>query len=184
MGVDKLATSLGLPRGEASDLLDHYHEALPYVRDTMDYLSEQADELGYSETILGRKVSFDRWEPNEWREDAVMPLPRSQAVATWGFNIRKAGLYKATNYTIQGTAAELMKMAMVKLWEDGVLDVTGVPRMTIHDELDFNDKGGTDEAFLEVVRTMENAIPLDVPVIVDGEIGPNWADLKDIPRAV
>lgn len=183
MGIDKLANDLGIPRSEAAKLMDKYHEALPHVRDTMDFISEQADTLGYSETILGRKVKFDMWEPNEWTDTPLPPLRRKMAVARYGFNIRKHGLYKATNYTIQGTAADLMKMAMVKCWEAGIFDEIGVPRMTVHDELDFSDEGGHDEAFVEMARTMESAIPLSVPVIVDGESGPNWSDLTDIPRA-
>lgn len=182
MGIDELAANLGIPREEARILMEAYHTALPHVKETMSYLADGADRNGYSETILGRKVAFDSWEPAEWSSNPMPPLPREQALARYGFNIRKAGLYKATNYTIQGTAADIMKMAMVKCWEDGIFDETGVPRMTIHDELDFSDEGGHDEAFLEMRRTMETAIPLRVPIIVDGEIGKNWADLTDIPR--
>ena len=183
MGIDKLAADLKIPRDEAADLMEKYHDALPHVKDTMDFLSEQADTIGYSETILGRKVKFDMWEPVEWSENPLPPLPRSQALARYGFGIRKHGLYKATNYTIQGTAADLMKMAMVRCWEDGIFDEVGVPRLTVHDELDFSDEGGHDEAFIEMARVMETAVPLSVPVIVDGERGPNWSDLEDIPRA-
>jgi DNA polymerase I-like protein with 3'-5' exonuclease and polymerase domains len=76
----------------------------------------------------------------------------------------------------------MMKMAMVLCWERGIFDETGVPRMTVHDELDFSDEGGRDDAFLEMAHTMETAIPMRVPIIVDGEIGKNWSDLKDIAR--
>lgn len=178
-----LGAQLGISFHAAKDLLESYHGALPHVKDTMDFLSGSADELGYSETILGRKVKFDQWEPNGWSNDPRPPMPRSAALTAYGFGIRKAGLYKATNYTIQGTAAEMMKMAMVQCYEQGVFDITGIPRMTIHDELDFNDRGGADAAFLEVVRIMETAVPLSVPIIVDGERGKNWSDLEDIPRA-
>lgn len=184
MGEKKLAGDLGISAQAGQELMQAYHEALPFVKDTMDYLSDRADRMGYSETILGRKVKFDQWEPDYWSDEAITPQPRDKALAMWGFNIRKAGLYKATNYTIQGTAADLMKMAMVKCYEDGVFDQTGIPCMTVHDELDFSDEGGNDEAFREMAHIMETAVPLRVPVIVDGEIGPNWADLTDIPRAV
>lgn len=182
MGIDKLAADLGLDRGAAEKLMRSYHDALPHVKDTMDYLADQADTRGYSETILGRKVAFDAWEPDEWSSRPLPPLPKTQALAAYGFNIRRAGLYKATNYTIQGSAADLMKMAMVKCYEDGIFAETGIPRMTVHDELDFSDEGGHDSAFREMAHVMETAIPFSVPVIVDGEIGKNWADLKDIPR--
>ena len=183
MGIDKLAADLGLPRRTAEKLMNSYHSALPYVKETMDFLADEAGRKGYSETILGRKVKFDLWEPIEWSAEKIIPLPRNQAVSQYGWKIRRAGLYKATNYTIQGTAADLMKMAMVLNYENGVFDVTGIPRMTVHDELDFSDPGGVDEAFREMAHTMETAIPLSVPVIVDGETGPNWSNLTDIPRA-
>ena len=183
MQAASLAAQLGVSKEEAVSLLLEYHEALPHVRETMDHFSGLADHNGYSETILGRKVPFNKWESAEWSSAPKPALPRSVALAQYGFNIRKAGLYKATNYTIQGTAAEIMKMSMVQLWEAGVFDETGLPCMTVHDELDFPDEGGHDDAFLEVVRIMESAIKLDVPIIVDGEVGPNWSDLEDIPRA-
>jgi len=182
MGEELLAQRLGISLADARKVLSAYHGALPFVKDTMDYLSDRADRLGYSETILGRKVKFDMWEPSEWSANPLPPLVRGRALAAYGFNIRKAGLYKATNYTIQGSAADLMKVAMVECWEQGVFDQTGVPRMTVHDELDFSDEGGNDAAFLEMAHIMETALPFKVPVIVDGEVGPNWQDLTDIPR--
>lgn len=180
MGVDKLAASLGISFKEASVLMEAYHKALPHVKDTMDYLSAQADRMGYSETILGRKVKFDMWEPNEWSSVPRPPMKRNIALSCYGFNIRKAGLYKATNYTIQGSAADLMKKAMVDCYEMGIFDATGIPVMTVHDELNFTENGGQDDAFLEMVNVMETAIPMRVPISVDGEIGKNWSDLKDI----
>ncbi len=176
-----LAAQLGIPFKKAKVLLQSYNDALPYVSDTMDYFSRRAGRKGYSETLLGRKVVFDKWEPCKYDADSI-PLPRLIAIKKYGLNIMRAGLYKATNYTIQGTAADQMKSAMVKCWEDGIFDATGVPRMTVHDELDFSDPGGSDEAFREMSHVMETAVDLRVPVLVDGEIGPNWADLTDIPR--
>jgi DNA polymerase I-like protein with 3'-5' exonuclease and polymerase domains len=67
-----------------------------------------------------------------------------------------------------------MKVAMWKLWRDGVLAETGVPRLTVHDELDFSDPGDRDEAFAEVKRVMETALSLRIPVRADEDVGPNW----------
>ena len=180
MGIDKLAASLGIPRAEAEILMAAYHDALPHVKKTMDYLADQADKRGFSETIMGRKVKFDMWEPDEWSATPKPALQRNHALANYGFNIRKAGLYKATNYTIQGSAADLMKMAMVQCWEQGIFDATGIPVMTVHDELNFSEDGGEDDAFDEMVNVMETAIPMRVPILVDGEIGKNWSDLEDL----
>ena len=182
MQAESLGLQLGIPKSEAADLLAKYHEALPHVEETMDHLEEMADNTGHSSTILGRKVNFDKWEPAEWSSTPKMPLSRAEALSRYGLNIRKAGLYKATNYTIQGTAADIIKMAMVQIWESGIFDEVGVPVMTVHDELDFSDEGGHDETFREMAHMMETAIPMRVPIIVDGEIGKNWSSLKDIPR--
>ena len=73
-----------------------------------------------------------------------------------------------------------MKKAMYDCYVQGIFAETGVPRLTVHDELDFSDPGGKDEAFREMQHVMEQCIPLRVPVIADGEIGPNWADVKEI----
>jgi len=185
MMAKKLARDLGIPLDEAKALLAKYHEALPHVKDTMDYLSDLAGERGYSKTILGRKCFFNEWEPVDYdlrKKLEHIKMDQRTAMSYAGFDIQRKALYRATNYTIQGTAAELMKKAMVECYEQGVFDYIGVPRMTVHDELDFSDEGGVDDGFLEMAHIMETAIPLEVPVLVDGEIGPNWADLKDIQR--
>jgi DNA polymerase-1 len=185
MGIDKLANDLGIPYKEAKALMEAYHGALPHVKGTMDFLADQANTNGYSKTIIGRKVMFKEWEPTDYdlrMKFQHLTMDRHTAMKFAGFDIQRAGLYRATNYTIQGTAADLMKAAMVQCYEDGVFDYIGVPRMTVHDELDFSDFGGVDDGFIEMAHIMETAIPFRVPVLVDGEIGPNWADLTDIPR--
>jgi DNA polymerase I-like protein with 3'-5' exonuclease and polymerase domains len=73
-----------------------------------------------------------------------------------------------------------MKMAMHKCYKDGVFDETGVPRLTVHDELDFSDPGGRNKAFEEMKHIMETALPLLIPVKADGEIGADWGHITDI----
>jgi len=80
----------------------------------------------------------------------------------------------------------MMKAAMLKCWEDGIFDVTGIPRLTVHDELDFSvqdQTAQTNEAFDEMRNIMQNVIPLRVPVICDVEAGPNWGNVKDLIAA-
>jgi DNA polymerase I-like protein with 3'-5' exonuclease and polymerase domains len=69
-----------------------------------------------------------------------------------------------------------MKMAMDQCETDGIFDETGVPRLTVHDELDFSDPGGRDKAFAEMQHRMEHCMPLRVPVIAGLEIGSNWGN--------
>lgn len=177
MGIPKLAKDLNLALEAAKELLAAYHRGVPFVKQTMQEVMDSANVLGYNLTILNRRTRFELWEPDGWGKKGVA-LPYNQAIQRYGA-VKRAYLYKALNYRLQGSAADMMKAAMVKCYEDGIFDVTGIPRLTVHDELDFSDVGGKDEAFTEMRRIMQNIIPLRVPVICDCEIGPNWGDVKD-----
>ena len=89
-------------------------------------------------------------------------------------DIHRAYTHKALNRRLQGSAADQMKKAMWLCWTNGIFDETGVPRLTIHDELDFSDPGGKDKAFAEMRRMMEVAVDLSIPVKADYEVGPDW----------
>jgi DNA polymerase I-like protein with 3'-5' exonuclease and polymerase domains len=179
MGVDKLAENLGLTKAEGRALFEAYHKGVPFAKATMDACAEEAQRTGIITTILGRRSRFDLWEPVKWGEDTIA-LPYEQAILRYGWAIRRAYTHKALNRRLQGSAADLMKAAMLKCYRDGVFDETGVPRLTVHDELDFSDPGGKDEAFREMKHIMETAIPLRIPVRADGEIGPDWGHVEPI----
>ena len=181
MGVPKLAASLNVSISDARGLFKAYHEGVPFVQETIDAMSNRAAKLGYNETILGRRTRFDLWEPNGFTPHP--PLPYYKAVQQYGYNIKRAYLYRTLNYTLQGSSADMMKAAMAKCYADGIFDVTGVPRLTVHDELDFSVRDRspeTVEAFKEMKRAMENVIPLRVPVVCDVEEGPTWGDVEEI----
>jgi len=177
MGVPKLIRSLGLNRTEGKNLFKAYHNGAPYVQATMDATMEEASRLGVISTILGRKSRFDLWEPEDRRQD-VLALPYHRAMEAYGYPLQRAYLHKALNRRLQGSAADIMKRAMVKLYESGVFAYTGIPRLTVHDELDFSDPYGNEEAFREVKHIMETSTALQIPIIADYEFGPNWGDLK------
>lgn len=178
MGVDKLAGDLGLTKQEGKALFAAYHKGVPFAKATMDWCSEEAQQLGTITTILGRKSRFDLWEPAKWGEDTIA-LPYEQAILRYG-SIRRAYTHKALNRRLQGSAADLMKKAMLRCYLDGVFDETGIPRLTVHDELDFSDPGGKDEAFREMKHIMETALPISIPVRADGDIGPDWGHVEAI----
>jgi DNA polymerase I-like protein with 3'-5' exonuclease and polymerase domains len=178
MGKDLLGQQLGLTKQKTKELFESYFTAIPFAKDTMDATSEEAAVTGVISTILGRKSRFDMWEPSKWDKNSVA-LPLDKAIMSYG-QIRRAYTHKALNRKLQGSAADMMKMAMHKCYKDGVFDATGVPRLTIHDELDFSDPGGRDEAFREMKRIMETACPLLIPVKADGEIGPDWGHVEAI----
>lgn len=181
MGHNALAETLGMTKAEAKKLMDAYFAGVPFAKPTMDDQTEQAQKNGVVTTILNRKSRFDLWEPKKWGSNGI-PLPYPRAVLQYGGNIQRASTHKALNRKLQGSAADLMKMAMLRCYEDGIFDETGVPRLTVHDELDFSDPGGHQKAFDEMQHIMETALPLNVPIKADGEIGPDWGHVKDLKK--
>jgi DNA polymerase I-like protein with 3'-5' exonuclease and polymerase domains len=172
MGVKKAGKSTGL-KGEAlTQLLDAYDEGIPFAKTTLKWASDIVEHTGVMPTILGRKSRFDLWTSEKYDPDAKA-LAYDDALHQYG-RIKRAGLHKALNRLLQGSAADLLKVAMLRCWNEGIFAKTGVPRLTVHDELDFSDPGGVDEDYEKMKHVMETALPLRVPVVSDFEIGPNW----------
>jgi DNA polymerase I-like protein with 3'-5' exonuclease and polymerase domains len=98
------------------------------------------------------------------------PLPYNQAVKKWSkFDLVRAYTYKALNRLIQGSAADMTKKAMLNLWKEGY-----VPYIQVHDELDI---GVSEQKEIENIKEiMESCVKLQVPNIVDVEIGKSWGD--------
>ncbi|MGH2524383.1 MAG: DNA polymerase, partial [Anaerolineales bacterium] len=131
---------------------------------------------GYVKTILGRRRRFNLWGPRKY-EVGLRPLPYDEAVEKWGKYVVRYFTYRAGNSVIQGSAADMMKRAMVDVYM-----ATGiVPALTIHDELIISRPPGTIRADLaEVRRLMEEAIPLLVPVPTDAEIGTDLGNMEKV----
>jgi DNA polymerase I-like protein with 3'-5' exonuclease and polymerase domains len=183
MGIPKLLSSLNLSETEGEEFFEAYHSAAPYAKATMESCTEEARNYGTISTILGRRSRFDLWEPDAWNDGERSPaLPYWQASQAYGGDIRRAMLHKALNRKLQGSAADMMKLAMLECWKSGVFAVTGVPRLTVHDELDFSDPGGreAEAGFREIKRIMENCMKLLIPVIADAEAGPDWGHVSDV----
>lgn len=177
MGVKKLSADLGLSSKEGKDLFEKYHQAVPFARATMDSCIHEARSYGTISTILGRKSRFDLWEQEG--SYGSIALPYEVAVLQYR-NLQRAHTHKALNRRLQGSAADLMKKAMYDCWTQGVFDETGVPRLTVHDELDFSDPGGKDDAFRHMQHIMETAIPLSIPVKADYEAGLDWGHCEKV----
>lgn len=179
MSPPKLAAALGLSLKEAMVLFDAYHVAAPYVKATMNSIAEEAGELGYVRTLLGRKSYFDLW--GEIGNKDSFPLEYEAAIHHYGAYIERVGLYKATNYKIQGSAADVMKVAMLRGYEDGIFDYTSIPRLTVHDELLWSVPQKTrevDEALKAFVNIAETCMPYRVPVKFEAGYGANWGEAK------
>ncbi len=99
------------------------------------------------------------------------------AIAAYGTgNIQRAFCHAGLNRILQGSAADVLKKAMLDIWRSGVCDVLGAPLITVHDELDFSVPRtvAADQAAAESRRIMETTVQLNVPMKVDYERGPNW----------
>jgi DNA polymerase-1 len=176
----KLQSMMGLSNAEAEEFFEAYHTGLPYVKETMKHMSEYAETHGYTRTIMGRRALFNKWEPKYYDKNKARPFPLNfeDAVAAYGPNIKRSHLHKGLNYTIQGSAADLMKAAIVKCHKDGIYDEIGYPRLIVHDEKDFSvTDNWNEEAFTEMKHIMETALTFKIPIRVEGEWGPNWSQL-------
>jgi DNA polymerase I-like protein with 3'-5' exonuclease and polymerase domains len=169
MGVNKLAEQLGLDYDSGRALFKEYHSKVPFVRDLIDYATEQADKNGSIRTLLGRLGRFDKFEPRSF--GVHKPLPIDEARKEYGEHIplKRAFVFKALNKLIQGSAADQTKKAMVDLYDAGIL-----PMIQIHDELAVSIK---DKAMAHrVVEIMEKCVEMHVPSVVDAELGRTWGE--------
>lgn len=154
-----LADRLSIPRAEAKELIDGYFATYPDVKRYMDEAIQRAKEAGYVETIFGRK--------------RFLADINSQNSIVRGYAERNA-----INAPIQGSAADIIKIAMVKI--QNRLDrekLHTTMTMQVHDELNFNVPVSEVEIAKKiVVDEMESAIKLQVPLIADCGVGANWLE--------
>jgi DNA polymerase-1 len=160
-GAHALSRQLGISNQEAKDFIATYFERFHGVRDYLDRMVQLAKQEGYVETIFHRR----RYIP-ELKER--------------NFNVRAFGERVATNAPIQGSAADLIKLAMIRI--HAVL-ATQFPAarmiLQVHDELVFEVPTGLVQQVSEVVkREMEGAAQLSVPLIADLGVGANWMAAK------
>ena len=170
MGKEKLVKELGIDDTEAEALFQQYHAKVPFIRGLQDQCARVAMERGYIRTFAGRRCRFNLWED---RYERTLPLPYDEAVEKYGDNLKRSYTYKALNRLIQGSAADMTKLAMLGLWEEGI-----VPHLQVHDEVDISIENP--EQANTVARIMENCVELAVPLIVDKELGSSWGETKEI----
>lgn len=157
MSAFGLAKQLDITRPEAQEYVDLYFKRYPGVKDYMDQTKEKAKEQGYVETVFGRRLYLHEI-------NAKNGMRRQYAERT------------AINAPMQGTAADIIKRAMISLDKEiqtGKFDMRMI--MQVHDELIFEIKEAqVDEAIKLINEKMESAAELDVPLVVDVGIGMNW----------
>lgn len=180
--VKKMESLTGLPAAQSRIVYDAYLEANPFVRTTQKAIQDEIQKTGICRTILGRITHFDLWEPLEYSEIRHIPIPLDLAIKKWGTQIKRANVHKAINYKLQGSAADTLKAGMRAAHKAGVFAVTGVPRLTVHDELDFSCPSAQDShqqrAYAELAHIMETATPYRIPLLFEISEGSNWGDCK------
>jgi len=154
-----LSQRIGISRTEAKEIIDSYFEQFPGIKSYMDKTIESCRETGYVKTLVGRK-RFIR-DINSQNRTVV------------GFAERNA-----INAPIQGSAADMIKLAMIKVDEKmHELNMRSKMILQVHDELLFDTHNSELDQLKEVVvPLMENAMPLEVPVIVEVGEGANWLE--------
>lgn len=166
MGVNSLQQSLGTNRKEAQEFYNQYFEAFPRLSAFMDETIANASRLGYTETLFGRRRYFDGIKSS-------IPF------------VKAAAERMALNAPFQGTAADLFKIAMLRVDEYLQRDKRGYLLLQVHDELVFEiEEGAVKAVAQELERLMESVIPekdrKGIPITVEGKVGKNWGEMKKI----
>ena len=156
-GPFRMSQELGIPRGEGMALIEAYFNQYAGIKDYIDRTLEQARKQKWVTTMLGRRRPV--WEINSQNQIR-----------------RQAAERMAINMPIQGTAAEMIKLAMISIHKKMKKEsLKAMMILQVHDELIFEvPKEEIDHVKSMVIREMESALPLSVPIIVDWGVGDSW----------
>lgn len=160
-GAFGLADNLGISRTEAKEIIDQYKKEFSGITAYMENMIKFAQQHGYVETLMGRK---------RWLRD----------INSSNFTVRGFAERNAINSPIQGTAADMIKLAMIKI--DKALNVAGLKSkmiLQVHDELIFDVKKDEIDAMKSlVIECMQSAmtLPNNVPVVAEAGVGENWLE--------
>ena len=154
-----LSERLGIPRGEGKDLIDAYFASFPKLREWLDATAAFAREHGYVETMTGRRRYL-------------------RDIQSSNRAVRQGAERVAINAPIQGTAADMIKLAMIRI--DREIRERGLHSrmlLQVHDELVFDMHPDEHDHLPDLVRTaMVEALPMETPILVEMGTGPNWLE--------
>ncbi len=157
MQIPRMCIQFGWTKEFAEELYDKIKDASPWFIETMEAVVAKVLRVGFIITLLGRRIKYNKWRP--------------------GLNPRTAKAYPFYNYLIQGSAADQLKKAQTDCDKTQTVET---PLLTVHDEgdesLPMTKKGFA--RLCEMKHLYEQALPLDVPIICDPEIGLSWAHLE------
>jgi DNA polymerase-1 len=179
MGVQRFARETGIPQGRAKEFLQRFKQRYPKVFAFLELQERLALSRGYVETILGRRRTFHFDPGGLGRHLGKDPLEIPLEGARRG-GLEAQQLRAAANAPIQGSSADIIKLAMVQLQRElGQRNLPARLLLQVHDELVLE---AAPEALSEVLdltrRTMESVIQLRVPLVVETGVGANWMETK------
>jgi len=160
LGPYGLSQRLRIPKKDAETIISNYFNQFPNIKKYIDNTIESTRKKGYAETMLGRRRYFTD-------------------ISSKNSNIRSAAERAAINHPIQGTAADMIKIAMINIYNElNRLNFKSKMILQIHDELLFDAIVNETEELKQVInKLMSNALPLgDIPISVDIGVGKNWFD--------
>ena len=160
LGAFGLSQRLGISRNEGKEIIDNYFSKYPGIRKYIDQTIKSAEKTGYAETLCGRRRYF-------------------QNINSKNHNLKTMDERAAINHPIQGTAADMLKIAMINIDKEmRRRKMKSMMLLQVHDELVFEAMKSELDELRQLVRSgMESALPLgDVPVIAETGVGPNWLD--------
>ncbi|MGD1846209.1 MAG: DNA polymerase I [Salibacteraceae bacterium] len=158
-GVFGLSQTLGIPRKEAKEIIDSYFDQFSSIKQFMETAVEKARKTGYSITLMGRKRFL-------------------RDINSGNHTVRSGAERLAVNSPIQGTAADMIKQAMIMVHRR--MEKEGFRSrmlLQVHDELVFDaHKDEVDDLKPLVIDLMQNALPLSIPIVVEAGVGNNWLE--------
>ena len=162
MGVYGLASRTSMTAQEADEFIKRYWARYPRIRSLFDRTLTEAKERGYVMTLLGRR----RYIPE---------------LSSHNAGVRQQGERMAINMPVQGTAADIIKIAMIRVYDELTKSKLGAKLLLqVHDELLLEVPRDELEATTKLIcEVMEGAMTLDVPLIVDVVSGDRWGDMKE-----
>lgn len=164
MGAFRLARDSDLTLAEAQNYIDEYFARLPGVRAYLDGTKQQVRDEGWVETLHGRRRYFPIFMGNKQPNQHMAASAERVAI----------------NHPIQGTAADIIKLAMIRLHDELTANYQAKMLVQVHDELLLEVPEDEVEAVKPlIIEIMSNAFKLDVPLKVDASTGRNWLELKD-----
>ena len=162
MGAHGFAEAAGIDNSRAKDFIKKYFEEFSGIARYVEQTKKSAERQGFVQTMFGRRRFIPEINSSAW-------------------NLRQSAERMAVNMPIQGTAADIMKLAMVGVAKNQWLAANSKMLLQVHDELVFevaNDK--VKEAAKEIKTIMENVYQLAVPLKMELEVGDNWGELKQL----